>query len=129
MSYFFATLQLRNSPVDSAGELFKPWKNSASPQICNAKNFWFWVSFLFVARCIFVLSRRSQMHTESDKSQATKVLDLYICTCQLVKADFLWVGMSKKWRCYVTVYGKKAFLSKKSDTSRSYRVHMCYVTV
>jgi len=43
--YFHATLQLHNSPVYCARELFKPLKDATNLQVCNEKNIsWFWVS-------------------------------------------------------------------------------------
>jgi len=47
--YFYTTLQLHNSPVDCARQLFKPSKDAASLWACNEKKFDFWVfSFLWV---------------------------------------------------------------------------------
>jgi len=43
--YFCATLQVHNSPVDCATELFIPSKDSASLLVCNENNFKLLVSF------------------------------------------------------------------------------------
>jgi len=42
---FKSTSQLDKLPVDCAGELFKPSKDSASLQVCTEKEILFWISF------------------------------------------------------------------------------------
>jgi len=43
--YFRASLQLHNTPVDCARELFKPSKDSASLLVCNEKKLSFGFSY------------------------------------------------------------------------------------
>jgi len=50
--YFYTTLQLHNSPVDCARQLFKPSKDAASLWACNEKKFDFWVFSFFVSDLI-----------------------------------------------------------------------------
>jgi len=49
---FCATLQIHNSPIDCAKELFKPSKDSASLRVCNDKNIFGWVFVFFVGGVI-----------------------------------------------------------------------------
>jgi len=49
---FCTTLHLHNSPVDCAGELFKPSKDTASLLACNEKNYKVWDFGFFVGDII-----------------------------------------------------------------------------